>query len=63
MRPITISYLAPVVMLVASNVFMTFAWYGHLNYKNKPLWAVVFVSWGIALFEYWLAARSIRPPS
>ena len=60
MRPITISYLAPVLMLVASNVFMTFAWYGHLNYKDRPLWMVVVVSWGIAFFEYWLAVPANR---
>ena len=42
----------PVVMLVASNVFMTFAWYGHLNYKHAKLWLVILVSWGIAFFEY-----------
>jgi hypothetical protein len=42
----------PVVLLTCSNIFMTFAWYGHLKFKNKPLWLVVFVSWGIAFFEY-----------
>jgi len=41
-----------VVLLVVSNVFMTFAWYGHLKYKASPLYQVVLVSWGIALFEY-----------
>ena len=56
----TTSYVAPILLLVASNVFMTFAWYGHLNYTNKPLWIVVFVSWGIALFEYWLAVPANR---
>lgn len=40
------------IMLTISNVFMTFAWYGHLNYKSKPLWIVILVSWGIAFFEY-----------
>jgi uncharacterized protein len=60
MQPITVSYLAPIALLVASNVFMTFAWYGHLNFKEKPLWIVVFVSWGIALFEYWLAVPANR---
>ena len=48
------------LMLVASNVFMTFAWYGHLNYTNKPLWMAVMVSWGIAFFEYWLAVPANR---
>ncbi len=60
MRPITLSYVLPVLMLVASNVFMTFAWYGHLNFKDRPLWVVVLVSWGIAFFEYWLAVPANR---
>jgi uncharacterized protein (DUF486 family) len=42
----------PILLLTVSNVFMTFAWYGHLKYKDKPLLAVILVSWGIALFEY-----------
>jgi hypothetical protein len=46
--------------LLASNVFMTFAWYGHLNYTSKPLWMAVMVSWGIAFFEYWLAVPANR---
>jgi len=41
-----------VILLTISNVFMTFAWYGHLKYKNSPLWIVIFISWGIALAEY-----------
>lgn len=53
-------YLLPVLMLVASNVFMTFAWYGHLKYTSSPLWVVVLVSWGIAFFEYWLAVPANR---
>jgi uncharacterized protein len=53
-------HLAPVALLVASNVFMTFAWYGHLKYKTSPLWAAVLVSWGIAFFEYWLAVPANR---
>ena len=47
-------YVSPIVMLVASNVFMTFAWYGHLKFKTSPLWIAVMASWGIAFFEYWL---------
>ena len=39
-------------MLVASNVFMTFAWYGHLKHKSAPLWLAIVVSWGIAFLEY-----------
>ncbi|WAJ27484.1 DMT family protein [Antarcticirhabdus aurantiaca] len=53
-------YVAPVVMLIASNVFMTFAWYGHLRYPTAPLWIVVLVSWGIALLEYCLAVPANR---
>ena len=41
-----------VVLLSIANVFMTFAWYGHLKYKNVPLWRVILISWGIAFFEY-----------
>ncbi len=41
-----------VALLTVSNVFMTFAWYGHLRYKNAPLWAAIGVSWLIALLEY-----------
>ena len=41
-----------VVLLIISNIFMTFAWYGHLKYKSAPLVAVVLVSWLIAFFEY-----------
>ena len=45
--------LATVLLLIVSNVFMTFAWYGHLkNHQASPLWVVVLVSWGIAFFEY-----------
>src|SRR6202000_1729809 len=39
-------------LLIVSNVFMTFAWYGHLHYRESPLLTVIIVSWGIALFEY-----------
>lgn len=42
----------PIILLIISNVFMTFAWYGHLNFKSAPLWLVVLASWGIAFFEY-----------
>lgn len=44
--------LAPIILLTISNVFMTFAWYGHLKHKNSALWIVILVSWGIAFFEY-----------
>ncbi len=52
--------LWPILMLIASNVFMTFAWYGHLKFTDRPLWVVVLVSWGIAFFEYWLAVPANR---
>ena len=42
----------PIMLLTISNVFMTFAWYGHLKFKSTALWVVILVSWGIALFEY-----------
>lgn len=41
-----------IFLLLISNVFMTFAWYGHLNYKEKPLFIVILISWGIAFAEY-----------
>lgn len=39
-------------MLAVSNIFMTFAWYGHLKFRDKPLWIVILVSWLIAFVEY-----------
>lgn len=60
MTSVTLAYVSPIVLLLASNVFMTFAWYGHLNYTSKPLWMAVLVSWGIAFFEYWLAVPANR---
>jgi uncharacterized protein (DUF486 family) len=53
-------HVSPIIMLIASNVFMTFAWYGHLKFKTTALWVAVFVSWGIAFFEYWLAVPANR---
>jgi uncharacterized protein (DUF486 family) len=41
-----------ILLLTISNIFMTFAWYGHLKYRSEALWKVVGVSWGIAFFEY-----------
>ncbi len=52
--------LLPILLLVASNVFMTFAWYGHLKFTDRPLWLVVVASWGIAFFEYCLAVPANR---
>ena len=54
------SYVAPIVLLLASNVFMTFAWYGQLKYPGTALWIVVPVSWGIAFFEYCLQVPANR---
>ncbi|MCE3223860.1 MAG: conserved rane protein of unknown function [Nitrospira sp.] len=41
-----------ILLLTVSNIFMTVAWYGHLKYKESPLWMAIFVSWGIAFVEY-----------
>ena len=41
-----------IILLTISNIFMTFAWYGHLRFKDRALWIVILVSWGIAFFEY-----------
>ena len=47
------AYFTPILLLFISNIFMTFAWYGHLkNFNQSPLWIAIFASWGIALFEY-----------
>jgi uncharacterized protein (DUF486 family) len=45
-------YMTTALLLVLSNVFMTFAWYGHLKFKDKPIWIVIVLSWGLAFFEY-----------
>ncbi|PZR00500.1 MAG: hypothetical protein DI533_08045 [Cereibacter sphaeroides] len=47
-------------LLILSNVFMTFAWYGHLKFTSYPLWIVILVSWGIAFFEYVLQVPANR---
>lgn len=52
--------IAPIVLLVCSNVFMTLAWYGHLKFTDKPLWMVILVSWAIAFVEYCLAVPANR---
>lgn len=49
-----------VLLLLASNVFMTFAWYGHLKYKDLTLWKAILISWGIAFFEYCLMVPANR---
>lgn len=53
--------MSTVLLLLCSNVFMTFAWYGHLKYGHGwPLWKAILVSWGIALCEYCLAVPANR---
>lgn len=52
--------IAPIILLLISNIFMTFAWYGHLKFENKPLWIVVLVSWSIAFVEYCFAVPANR---
>ena len=54
------AWALPILLLSASNVFMTFAWYGHLKFENRPLWLVIAASWGIAFFEYCLAVPANR---
>ena len=60
MNYITSSKVAPIALLACSNVFMTFAWYGHLKYKETALWKVILASWGIAFFEYALMVPANR---
>jgi uncharacterized protein len=52
--------LVTIGLLLLSNIFMTFAWYGHLKYKSAPLLAVILISWGIAFFEYVLQVPANR---
>jgi uncharacterized protein (DUF486 family) len=49
-----------ILLLIGSNIFMTFAWYGHLKYTNSPLWMAILASWGIAFFEYCLQVPANR---
>jgi uncharacterized protein (DUF486 family) len=60
LRPSVWPYVAPVVLLIASNVFMTYAWYWHLKYKAMALWLVVLISWSVALIEYCFAVPANR---
>lgn len=53
--------VSPLLLLILSNVFMTFAWYGHLkDLSTKPLWVAILASWGIAFFEYCLQVPGNR---
>ncbi len=54
------AWLSPILLLLASNIFMTIAWYGHLKYKNTAIGTVIMVSWGIAFFEYCLQVPANR---
>lgn len=60
MNFLTSPHVAPVLLLVASNVFMTFAWYGHLKFRSTPLLIAIVASWGIAFVEYCLAVPANR---
>jgi uncharacterized protein len=55
-----IAAVAPIALLMVSNIFMTFAWYGQLKFPNAPLWLVIPASWSIAFFEYCLAVPANR---
>jgi uncharacterized protein (DUF486 family) len=52
--------LKTIVLLIASNMFMTAAWYGHLRFRHTVLWKVILMSWGIAFFEYCLQVPANR---
>ncbi len=60
MPAITNAHILPIIMLVGSNIFMTFAWYGHLSYKSTAIWLAIAASWMIALPEYMLAVPANR---
>lgn len=56
----TTKTLSTIALLFGSNLFMTFAWYGHLKFREFPLWRVVLISWGLAFFEYCLQVPANR---
>src|ERR1700722_483694 len=58
--PMTWNFIAPILLLCCSNVFMTFAWYGQLKFPAAPLLWVIPISWGIAFFEYCFAVPANR---
>ena len=58
--PTMTARLLPLLLLLGSNIFMTFAWYGHLKYKSSPLFLAILASWGIAFFEYTLMVPANR---
>lgn len=53
-------HVAPILLLLGSNIFMTMAWYGHLKFKESPLMLAILVSWGIAFIEYCMAVPANR---
>jgi uncharacterized protein (DUF486 family) len=60
MTALTSPTVLPILLLLASNIFMTMAWYGHLKFPGQPLWIVVIASWAIAFVEYCLAVPANR---
>jgi uncharacterized protein (DUF486 family) len=60
MPAITSPAILPILLLIASNIFMTLAWYGHLKFKTAPLIVAILASWGIAFIEYCLAVPANR---
>ena len=52
--------MSTILLLIASNVFMTSAWYGHLRFRDVALWKVILIAWGIAFFEYCLQVPANR---
>lgn len=57
---LTSPQVAPILLLLGSNIFMTFAWYGHLKFRSAPLLIAIVASWGIAFVEYCLAVPANR---
>ncbi len=57
---LTPAHFIPIGLLIASNIFMTFAWYGHLAVPQRPLFLAILLAWGIAFFEYCLAVPANR---
>ena len=60
MNTLNFSRWSPILLLFSSNIFMTFAWYGHLKFKQAPLGLAILASWGIAFFEYVLMVPANR---
>lgn len=56
----TLTPALPIILLFFSNIFMTFAWYGHLKFPQAALWVVILTAWGIALIEYCFAVPANR---